>query len=126
MNTPSLLIWKSGTNPASEKRSANAWISGTLNLAAQTALATLATPANTTVEVGIFDVLLADGSLPKPGKTRAQARILDIFPGAPYHPAKTDSEGVAITDAEGRVVRESNWVVRLTLVIEQPTPKPAE
>lgn len=122
---PAILIRKAGTNPATETRSASAWIAGRLNLAGKAMLAPLAS-ADTIIEDGIFDVLLADGSLPKPGKTNASARVLDMFPGSPYHPAKTDAEGNVVTDSEGKPVREKHQIVRVLLVIEQPTTKAAE
>ena len=121
---PALLIRKAGTNPATETRSASAWIAGRLNLAGKAMLAPLASP-DVVVEDGIFDVILPDGNLPKPGKTNASAKIVDIYPGSPYHPAKTDAEGNVVTDSEGKPVREKHQVVRVLLVIEQPATKPA-
>lgn len=116
---PAILIRKAGTNPATETRSASAWIAGRLNLAGKAMLAPLAAQ-DVVVEDGIFDVILADGSLPRPGKTNASARVLDMFPGSPYHPAKTDAEGNVVADESGKPVREKHQVVRVLLVIEQP------
>ena len=117
--TLSIQIWKAGTNPATETRPARAWISGRLNLAAALAIAPLRSES-THIEDSIFDVVLADGTLPKPGKTNASAKIIDIYPGQAYHPAKTDADGNAILRENGTVVREPHQVIRLTLVIEQP------
>lgn len=116
----SILVRAAGTNPATEKRAANAWIAGRLNIAGRALLAPLASEG-TVAEDGIFDVILASGALPKPGKRNAIAKVLDAFPGQPYHPAKTDAEGNVVTDAEGRAVLEKHQVIRTLLVIEQPS-----
>ena len=121
----SILIWKAGTNPATETRPARSWISGRLNLAATLAIAPLRSES-THIEDGIFDVVLADGTLPKPGKTNASAKIVDIYPGQAYHPAKTDAEGNALMREDGTVIREPHQVIRLTLVIEQPATAAAQ
>lgn len=128
----SLLIFRSGTNPASEKRSANAYIAGKPNiqlaavLRAEAAALSAKLGAPIQLEDGIFDVVLADGTLPKPGKINAAAKVLDVFPGQPYHPAKRDAEGNVITDAEGKAVLEAFWAVRVALQIEQPALAPAQ
>ena len=126
-DTPlSILIWKAGTNPATETRpTARAWISGRLNLAAALAIAPLRSES-THIEDSIFDVVLADGTLPKPGKTNASAKIIDIYPGQAYHPAKTDADGNALLREDGSVIREPHQVIRLTLVIEQPATAAAQ
>lgn len=125
INVPAaaILVRKAGTNPATETRPMSAWIAGRLNLAGKAMLAPLAAQ-DILVEDGIFDVILADGSLPKPGKSNATAKVLDMFPGSPYHPAKTDADGNVVTDAEGKPVREKHQVVRVLLVIEQPAARP--
>jgi hypothetical protein len=121
----SILIWKAGTNPATETRPARSWISGRLNLAASLAVAPLRSES-THVEDGIFDVVLADGSLPKPGKTGVSCEVLDIYPGQAYNPAKTDAEGNALTREDGTVIREAFLVIRLTLKIAQPATAAAQ
>ena len=124
MNSPALLIWKMGINPATETRPARAWLSGKPNLALAAAIAPLRSQ-DTVVEDGIFDVLLEDGSLPRNGKPNTAVAVLDAFPGKPYHPAKTDEEGNVVTDANGKAVVEKHQVVRITLVIAKPIPAPA-
>lgn len=121
----SVLIWKAGTNPATETRPARSWISGRLNLAASLAIAPLRS-ADTRIEDGIFDVVLEGGALPKPGKTGASCEVLDIYPGQAYNPAKTDAEGNVLMREDGTVIREAFQVIRLTLKIAQPATAAAQ